>query len=237
MLWAIWTERKDMSNQEYSGAKNRVYTLYRVSTLGQVEKDDIPMQKTKCRAFAEEKGWMIIKEFAEKGVSGYKVAAKDRDAIQEIQKAAVAGKFDILLVFMFDRLGRRDDETPFVVEWFVKCGIEVWSCMEGQQRFDSHVDKLMNYIRFWQANGESQKTSARVKTRLNQMTMEGQFTGGVAPYGYKLIKSGTINKKGRELLEIVVDDAEAEIIRLIFDMTVKEGYGSYRMSAYLNEHG
>ena len=100
-----------MSNQEYSGTKNRVYALYRVSTLGQVEKDDIPMQKTKCRAFAEEKGWMIVKEFAEKGVSGYKVAAKDRDAIQEIQKAAVAGKFDILLVFMFDRLGRREDET------------------------------------------------------------------------------------------------------------------------------
>ena len=25
------------------------------------------------------------------------------------------GKFDILLVFMFDRLGRRDDETPFIV--------------------------------------------------------------------------------------------------------------------------
>ena len=105
-----------MSNQDYCGPKNRVYTLYRVSTLGQVEKDDIPMQKTKCRAFAEEKGWTIIKEFSEKGISGFKVAAKDRDAIQEIQKDAVAGKFDILLVFMFDRLGRRDDETPFMIE-------------------------------------------------------------------------------------------------------------------------
>ena len=36
-------------------------------------------------------------------------------------------KFDILLVFMFDRLGRRDDETPFIVERFTKQGIEVWS--------------------------------------------------------------------------------------------------------------
>ena len=54
----------------------------------------------------------------------------------------------------------------------------------------------MNYIRFWQANGESQKMSARVKTRLNQM-MDGKFTGGVAPFGYKLIKSGEINKKGK----------------------------------------
>ena len=144
----------------------RVYCLYRVSTLGQVDKDDIPMQKQCCREFAEKQDWTIVKEFSEKGVSGFKTAAKDRDAIQEIQRDAAEGKFDILLVFMFDRLGRRDDETPFVVEWFVRNGIEVWSTVEGQQRFDSHVDKLMNYIRYWQASGESIKTSVRTKTRL-----------------------------------------------------------------------
>lgn len=215
----------------------RVYCLYRVSTKGQVDKDDIPMQKTSCRAFAERNGWNIVKEFQEKGVSGFKVSASDRDAIQDLKTAAEKKEFDVLLVFMFDRIGRIDDETPFVVEWFIKHGIEVWSVSEGEQRLDSHVDKLMNYIRFWQANGESQKTSTRVKTRLNQMTMEGQFTGGVAPFGYKLIKSGTFNKKGRELMEVIVDDTEAEIVRMIFDMTVKEGYGSYRMSAFLNEQG
>ncbi len=127
----------------------RVYCLYRVSTLGQVEKDDIPMQKQYCREFVgQHPGWEIIKEFSEKGVSGFKVSAKDRDAIQEIQRDALQNKFDILLVFMFDRLGRREDETPFVVEWFVKNGIEVWSAKEGQQRFDTHVDKLLNYIRY-----------------------------------------------------------------------------------------
>ena len=143
----------------------RVYTLYRVSTVGQVEKDDIPMQKQCCREFAQRQGWLILEEFSEKGISGYKKSAKDRDAIQQIQQAAVQKKFDILLVYMFDRLGRRDDETPFVVEWFCKQGIQVWSVMEGQQRFDSHVDKLMNYIRYWQASGESLKTSIRTKTR------------------------------------------------------------------------
>ena len=104
------------------------------------------MQKQKCREFAKENGWITTKEFAEKGVSGYKVSAKDRDAILEIQKDAVQNKFDILLVFMFDRIGRREDETPFVVEWFVKNGIEVWSTQEGQQKIENHVDKLMNYI-------------------------------------------------------------------------------------------
>ena len=226
-----------MNISDYCGPKNRVYTLYRVSTLGQVEKDDIPMQKTKCRAFAEEKGWTIIKEFSEKGISGFKVAAKDRDAIQEIQKDAVAGKFDILLVFMFDRLGRRDDETPFVVEWFVKCGIEVWSCMEGQQRFDSHVDKLMNYIRYWQASGESLKTSMRVKTRLSQLTGEGCYTGGAFPFGYRIEKQGRLNKKGQEVYDLVIDEAEAEIVRLIFRKYADEGYGSQRLCRWLHDEG
>lgn len=57
---------------------------------------------------------------------------------------------------MFDRIGRIADETPFVVEWFVKNGVRVWSTQEGEQRFDNHTDKLTNYIRFWQADGESE---------------------------------------------------------------------------------
>ena len=54
--------------------------------------------------------------------------------------------------------GRREDETPFVVEWLCQQGLEVWSTREGQQKFDTRVDKLLNYIRFWQSGGESEKT-------------------------------------------------------------------------------
>ena len=57
--------------------KTRVICLYRVSTLGQVEKNDIPMQRQRCREFAAEQGWTIIKEFSEKGISGYKVSASE----------------------------------------------------------------------------------------------------------------------------------------------------------------
>ena len=94
----------------------RVNALYRVSTKGQVDKmkDDIPMQKIACHEFAKEKGWVIVNEYYEKGVSGFKVSANDRDAIQELKEAAKNKEFDVLLVYMFDRLGRRDDETPFV---------------------------------------------------------------------------------------------------------------------------
>lgn len=214
----------------------RVEMLYRVSTLGQVEKDDIPMQKQFCREFvAGHSNWIIVKELYEKGVSGFKKSAKERDAIQELQQDAIEGKFDILLVYMFDRLGRRDDETPFVVEWFVKHGIEVWSAIEGQQRFDNHVDKLLNYIRYWQASGESVKTSVRVRTRLEQLTENGLFTGGIPPYGYRLVNNGRTNKRNKEVGDLVIDENAAEIVRLIFYKYVNEGFGAQRISRYLME--
>lgn len=149
----------------------RVQCLCRVSTTKQVDHNDqnqadIPVQRKACREFAEKMGWNIVGEEQENGVSGFKVSADDRDKLQLIKKKAEQKKFDILLVFMFDRLGRKSDETPFVVEWFVKKGIHVWSVIEGEQRFESHTDRLTNYIRFWQADGESQKTAIRTKTAL-----------------------------------------------------------------------
>lgn len=214
-----------------------VYCLYRVSTKGQVDHDDIPMQRTACRAFAEKMGWTVCKEFYEKGVSGYKVSAEERDAIQDLKIAAKKREFDILLVFMFDRLGRIPNETPFVLEWFVKMGIEVWSAKEGQQTFDTDIDYLMNYIRFWQAGGESRKTSIRVQTRMQQMVEAGQFTGGVCPFGYRFVKSGVCNKKGKELVALEVVPEEAAIVQFIFHKTVNEGYGTWRLSNAVNALG
>lgn len=221
---------------------NRVDCLYRVSTDKQVDYNDksqadIPMQRRECHRFCEKMGWTIVHEEQEDGVSGHKVRAENRDKLQIIKERAKQGKFDILLVFMFDRLGRRDDETPFIVEWFVKNGVEVWSAMEGQQRFDNHVDKLMNYIRYWQASGESLKTSIRTKTRLGQLTEEGHYTGGTVPYGYRAVDKGRVNKRNRTVLDLQIDEDEAEVIRLIFHKYVDEGYGAQRLSHYLHEQG
>ena len=106
----------------------RVYALYRVSTAKQVDvtKDDIPMQRIACHEFSErQREWEIIKEFEEKGISGFKVSAENRDAIQDLKESAMKHEFDVLLVFMFDRLGRIENETPFVLQWFAEHGIEV----------------------------------------------------------------------------------------------------------------
>ncbi len=219
----------------------RVYCLYRVSTTKQVDHNDlnqadIPMQRKACREFAQRMNWTICREEQETGISGYKVSANDRDSILLMKKHAEEGRFDILLVFMFDRLGRKSDETPFLVEWFVRHGIRVWSVNEGEQRFDSHTDRLTNYIRFWQADGESQKTSVRTKTAMNQMVQDGRYRGGLYPYGYRLEKSGVLNKRRHEVYTLVIDEAKAEVVKTIFHLYVDQGYGAVRIAAYLKEH-
>jgi site-specific DNA recombinase len=222
----------------------RVYTLYRVSTKKQVNvsdnhENDIPMQRGACQDFVKYRtDWKIIKEFEEKGVSGFKVSAKDRDAILDLQEAAVKKEFDVLLVFMFDRIGRIDDETPFIVEWFVKkAGIEIWSVKEGEQRFETHVDKLTNYIRFWQASGESEKTSIRIRTRIQQLKLDGFYTGGPLPYGYRVVPSGTKNRKGQEIKKFEIDLEQYVVYRKIIEMTIHNGTGSYVVARILNEQG
>src|SRR5690349_13680521 len=131
----------------------------------------------------------MVKEYLELGVSGFKKSVADRDIIQLAKKDAENGVFDVLLAFMFDRLGRRDDETPFVLEWFVKQAVEMWSVQEGQQKIEGHTDKLINYLRFWQAHGESRKTSERVDESHRQAILEGKYRGGTVPFGYKTERS------------------------------------------------
>ena len=220
----------------------RVDCLYRVSTTKQVDHDeqnqaDIPVQRKACREFAAKMGWTIVHEEQENGVSGYKVSANDRDKLQLLKERAEQGKFDILLVFMFDRLGRKSDETPFVVEWFVKHGIRVWSVNEGEQRFESHTDRLTNYIRYWQADGESQKTSIRTKTAMGQMVQEGRFRGGGVPYGYRLAPSGILNKRKHEVCKLEIDEDEARVVRMMFNLCVGSGYGRSKIANMISGQG
>ena len=210
---------------------------YRVSTKGQVDHDDIPMQKIACRKFAQQQGWRVVMEKAEKGVSGSKVSASKRDVIQELRTAASNREFDVLLVYMFDRLGRIESETPFVLEWFVQHGIEMWSTHEGQQRIESHGDKLMNYIRFWQAAGESEKTSMRTRDRIRQIVSSGHYAGGFVPYGYRAVNKGRVNKRDQPVKDLEIDPEEAAWVREVFEKVANEGASGYAMARMLNARG
>lgn len=214
----------------------RVMCLYRVSTKGQVDpQDDIPMQRRECLDFIRKQpDWKFSGELMEKGISGYKVSVNKRDAIQEMRARAERREFDVLLVFMFDRLGRREDETPFMVQWFIEHGIEVWSTREGQQRIENRADKLINFIRYWQAGGESEKTSIRVKAAHSQMTADGIWRGGACPYGYRLVHKGRIGKKNRPLYDLEIDETTGPIVQEIFGLASSHDCGALQICNYLN---
>lgn len=113
-------------------------------------------RRTPATILQRKKGWNIVGEEQEIGVSGYKVSTDDLVKLKRIRKAAEQGEFDILLVFMYDRLGRNLNETPFIAEWFTKKGIHVWSVYEGEIIDGVDAERMLDYIRFWQTD-EAQK--------------------------------------------------------------------------------
>lgn len=216
----------------------RVNILLRVSSQQQLHADDIPVQRSECMGFiATHNDWAFQKEYVEKAVSGFKVSVKDREILQEIQEDARQKNFDVLVVYMSDRIGRKEDESPVFVSTLNKLGIEIWTVKEGQLKTDQHVDKLLNYIRFWQAEGESRKTGARVKDAQETFARAGKFIGGYAPLGYRLVPSGEISNHGRLLKKLVIDPEKAPIIRKIFDYAVNYNYGALKIAKVLNGEG
>ncbi len=215
----------------------KVGCLYRVSTYKQAYQNDIPVQKEACKKFIKnKKDWIIEKEYIELGVSGYKVSEKKRDAIQEVKQDVLDKKIDILLVFMFDRIGRREEETPLVVRWLIDQGIEVWSVNEGQRTINDRYDRLLNYITYWQAEGESEKISLRATERRIQLIKDGIYMGNYAPYGYILIDSNETTKIGKIRKKLKIYPKEAKIIELIFYLLIDLNYGTDKIAIYLNKY-
>ncbi|MGN0366991.1 MAG: recombinase family protein [Suilimivivens sp.] len=214
----------------------RVRTLLRVSSRQQLHDDDIPIQRAEAKQYiAKHTDWVFDKEYLEKGISAYHNGVEDREVLQEIMQDAKNGEFDILLAYMSDRIGRQEEYSFYVAE-LNSLGIEVWTIKDGQLKTEEHIDKLLNYIRFWQNEGESKKTGMRVHDTMVEMVKNGKFVGGKAPYGYKLVLSGEISNHGRALHKLVIVPEQAEIVRKIFSYAVNQGMGFQKIANTLNEN-
>lgn len=215
----------------------RVRTLLRVSSRQQLHDDDIPIQRAEAEQFiAKHPDWVFDKEYLEKGVSAYHNGVDDREVLQEIMQDAKRGEFEILLAYMSDRIGRQEEYSFYVAE-LNRMGIEVWTIKDGQLKTEEHIDKLLNYIRFWQNEGESKKTGMRVHDTMVEMVKDGKFVGGKAPYGYKLVLSGEISNHGRALHKLVIVSEQADIIRQIYSYAVNQGMGYEKIANTLNKNG
>ncbi len=216
----------------------RVACLYRVSTLGQLDKLDMPMQRQSCQAFIDQKpGWVLVEEYEEKGVSGYRKPLSKRPVMQRLLGDASQGCFDVLLVFMFDRLGRQEKEMPFLAARLWGLGVALYSVCEGPLRLEDAGDRLMNYIRFWHAGGESANNSQRVSEAHRQLVAAGKYRGGSPPYGYQLVESREVNRRGRAVHLLTPLPEEEAVVTRIFYMAAHQQAGGYKIAKTLNAQG
>lgn len=173
-------------------------------------------------------------EYYEGGVSGFKNSVEDRQALQDILSDAKKGEFEILVCYKDDRLGRREDEIPQYIKKLASLGVLVYTVKDGCITPQSHIEDLLNYIRYWHAEGSSIDTSQRVKDAAKENVRLGRNQGGNAPYGYKLEFSGEYSKHQRALKKKVIDSERAEIVRYIYDLAKTSGYGAQKIASTLN---
>jgi len=219
----------------------RNVNLLRASTNKQTvgEEKDIPAQREIIHDFNERTGVITVQEFVEGGISGWKVKMDKRDAVQKIKAMADHKEFDVLTVYYSDRIGRTALESTLVIKYLNERGILVITAEEGIISTDSQAEMLMTFMRFWSNENESIKISNRSTDYHIGLIKNGRYRGGgdkTLAYGYRLVDRGTKNAKGRHILDLEIDPEKAEIIRLIYDLSIKNNYGSRTITAFLNKH-
>ena len=81
--------------------RKRAAIYVRVST----DKQTVENQLRELRQIAERRGWEVVKEYQDAGISGAK-GRDDRPGLDEMLKDARRRRFDVVMAWAIDRLGR-----------------------------------------------------------------------------------------------------------------------------------
>jgi len=102
----------------------RVALYARVSTTDQ----STDSQLLDLRRYVSERGWNIFREYVDEGISGTK---DSRPALNELMNDAKKRKFDVVLVWRFDRFARSTKHLILALEEFKNLGIDFVSYQEN----------------------------------------------------------------------------------------------------------
>lgn len=217
----------------------RVRILLRVSSRQQLEADgDLTVQRALVEEYVKKhEDWKIDYEYFEGDESAYSNTTKSRDILQQIKEDAKKHKFDILVVYKDDRLGRLLWDSSIYVMELKKYGVDVYTVKDGliTPQNDDVMGQLVLALRYGNAQKASADTGMRVKDTAQKLVRKGKFMGGKAPYGYHLELSGEISKHGRALKHLVIDPRQAEIVKKIYNLSYYKEFGSSKIARILNE--
>ena len=174
----------------------------------------IDSQLADCRKYANQMKYQIVDERCEnrdKQTSG----AVWLPELENIMKSAKQGHFDVLVVREIDRLARNRFKQLSIEIKLESMGVGV-EYVIGQFE-DSAEGRLLKGLMSEFAEYEREKIKERTVRGIERSVKAGnvKIGGSNAPYGYEV----TI-LNGRRTLKI--NEAEAAVIRLIFDLYVNQ---------------
>jgi DNA invertase Pin-like site-specific DNA recombinase len=129
-------------------------------------------QLIELRAYAEKRGWSAV-EYADRGISG----AKDsRPALDTLMRDAKRRKFDVLLVWRLDRLGRSLRHLILTLEELQHLGVAFVSLGEGIDT-STPAGRLQLHILGAMAEFERARIAERVRLGLARAKAQGKRLG------------------------------------------------------------
>ena len=196
----------------------------RVSTVYQIDKDSLPMQREDLTNYI--KYALGIDEFEIFEDAGYSAKNTDRPAFQRMMSRLRTGEFSHLVVWKIDRISRNLMDFTTMYEELKRLGI---TFVSKNEQFDtsSAMGEAMLKIILVFAELERKMTSERVSAVMVSRANEGKYNGGRIPFGYDYDK---------QTKEISINDSEASVVRLIFDK-YDEFQSIIQVVKYLNSNG
>jgi site-specific DNA recombinase len=200
----------------------------RVSTPNQQQEGTIASQVQILKQHIQRQGWSLLPEheFLDDGVSG---ARLDRPALDRLRNGAQRGEFDAVVVLSPDRLARNYAHQWLLVEEFSKLNTQL---IFLQNPFgDTPQGKLLTQMQGMIAEYER----AQIAERMRRGKMEKARRGDYIPWAYSCYGYRYMPKRHGSAPQVVIESAEAEVVRRIFLLLVEDQLSVRQITKRLNE--
>ena len=205
--------------------KTKVYIYTRVSTSMQIDGYALDAQKERLTKYAEGNDMVIAGEYSDEGKSGKNIAGRVDFQRMLNDIACKKDGVEYVLVFKLSRFGRNAADTLTSLQFMQDYGVNLISVEDGIDS-SKEAGKLMVHVLSAVAEIERENILVQTMEGRKQKAREGKWNGGFAPYGYKLVDG-----------ELIIEEDEAEAIRIIFDKFVHTNLGYNGVVNYLNNNG
>lgn len=205
--------------------KKKCYIYTRVSTAAQTEGYSLEAQQERLREYADYKNLQITGEYCDAGKSGKSIIG--RPAFTQMLEDISSEKDNVsyVLVFKLSRFGRNAADILKSMQLLEDYEVDL-VCVEDSIDSSTAGGRLTLTILSAVAEIERENINVQFMSGKIQKIMEGGWPGGPAPYGYRI-----------ENKQLVVEPAEAEIVRLVYERYVLECGTLNGVAIWLNENG